>query len=55
MNRSGATCAKLAMAELNMQPEDLIAEFPALLSGEGLAAAETNYREMRRRSRPWVR
>ena len=37
------------MAELNVQPEDLIAEFPVLLSGEGLAAAETNYREMRSR------
>ncbi len=38
-----------SMAELNVQPEDLIAEFPVLLSGEGLAAAETNYREMRSR------
>jgi chromosome segregation protein len=35
------------VTELNAQPEDLIAEFPALLSGEELAAAEANYAEMK--------
>jgi chromosome segregation protein len=35
------------MAELNLQPEDLMAEFPALLSGEELAIADANYKEMR--------
>ena len=35
--------------ELNAQPEDLIAEFPALLSGEELAIADTNYKEMKAR------
>ena len=45
-----------SMAELNVQPEDLIAEFPVLLSGEGLAAAETQLsRDAVRGSRPWVR
>jgi len=38
-----------SISELNVQPEDLIAEFPALLSGDELAAAEANYREMRAR------
>ena len=37
------------VTELNAQPEDLIAEFPALLSGEELAIADTNYREMKSR------
>lgn len=36
-------------AELNAQPEDMMAEFPALLTGEELAAADANYREMRAR------
>ncbi len=35
--------------ELNLQPEDLIAEQPALLSGEELAAADASYREMKER------
>jgi chromosome segregation protein len=35
------------MNELNAPPEDLIAEFPTLLSGEELAAAEANYQEMK--------
>jgi chromosome segregation protein len=33
--------------ELNAQPEDLIAEFPALLSGEELRAADSQYHEMK--------
>ena len=35
--------------ELNAQPEDLIAEQPALLGGEELAAADSSYREMKSR------
>ena len=35
--------------ELNAQPEDLIAEQPALLGGEELAAADTQYHEMKSR------
>jgi chromosome segregation protein len=38
---------KSCVDELNAQPEDLIAEFPALLSGEELVAAEANYQEMK--------
>ncbi len=37
------------IAELNAQPEDLIAEFPALLSGEELAVADASYQEMKSR------
>ncbi len=37
------------MAEVNAQPEDLIATETALLGGEELAAAETNFREMKAR------
>ncbi len=37
------------LTELNAQPEDLMAEFPALLSGEELATADANYREMKSR------
>jgi chromosome segregation protein len=37
------------LEELNAHPEDLIAEAPTLLAGEELAAAETNYREMKAR------
>ncbi|HET9400252.1 MAG TPA: hypothetical protein VFO34_04810, partial [Candidatus Acidoferrales bacterium] len=37
------------LAELNLQPEDLMAEFPSLLTGDELAAADANYREMRER------
>jgi chromosome segregation protein len=37
------------MAEVNAQPEDLIASESAFMSGEELAAAETNYREMKQR------
>ncbi len=37
------------VTELNAQPEDLMAEFPALLSGEELATADANYREMKSR------
>ena len=33
--------------ELNAQPEDLIAEFPALLSGEELRASDSAYHEMK--------
>ena len=35
--------------ELNAQPEDLIAEYPALLSGEELRAADSQYHEMKTR------
>ena len=37
------------MSEVNMQPEDLIATETAFISGEELAIAETNYREMKSR------
>jgi chromosome segregation protein len=37
------------MAEVNAQPEDLIATETAFISGEELAIAETNYREMKER------
>jgi chromosome segregation protein len=37
------------LAELNAQPEDLIASETAFMSGEELAAAEANYREMKQR------
>jgi len=37
------------MTEVNAQPEDLIATETAFMSGEELAAAETNYREMKER------
>ena len=37
------------MAEVNAQPEDLIATEAAFMTGEELAAAETNYREMKQR------
>jgi len=37
------------LAELNVHPEDLIAQEPALLSGEELAAADTALREMKSR------
>jgi chromosome segregation protein len=35
--------------ELNAQPEDLIAEFPALLSGEELRASDAEYHELKSR------
>jgi chromosome segregation protein len=35
--------------ELNAQPEDLIAEYPALLSGEELRAADSQFHEMKAR------
>jgi len=35
--------------ELNAQPEDLIAEYPALLSGEELRVADSQYHEMKAR------
>ena len=35
------------LEELNAQPEDLIAEQPALLGGEELATADTQYRELK--------
>ena len=35
--------------ELNAQPEDLIAEFPALLSGEQLRASDAEYHELKTR------
>src|ERR1700676_5400391 len=35
--------------ELNAQPEDLIAEYPTLLSGEELRAADSQYHEMKTR------
>ena len=35
--------------ELNAQPEDLIAEFPALLSGEELRASDEQYHELKSR------
>jgi chromosome segregation protein len=37
------------LTEVNAQPEDLIATETAFMSGEELAAAETNYREMKAR------
>jgi chromosome segregation protein len=37
------------MSEVNSQPEDLIATEVAFMSGEELALAETNYREMKQR------
>jgi len=37
------------VSELNQQPEELIAQEPQLLVGEGLASAETNYNEMKAR------
>jgi chromosome segregation protein len=37
------------MAEVNAQPEDLIATETAFMSGEELAVAEANYREMKQR------
>ena len=37
------------VAELNAQPEELIAQEPTLLVGEELVAAETNYNEMKAR------
>jgi chromosome segregation protein len=37
------------MTEVNAQPEDLIATETAFISGEELAIAETNYREMKER------
>jgi chromosome segregation protein len=38
-----------SLAEVNAQPEDLIAQEATLLTGEELAAAETNYSEMKAR------
>src|SRR5882762_5470393 len=37
------------VSEVNAQPEDLIATEAAFMSGEELAVAETNYREMKQR------
>jgi chromosome segregation protein len=37
------------MSEVNAQPEDLMATEAAFMSGEELAVAETNYREMKQR------
>ena len=37
------------MSEVNAQPEDLLATETAFMSGEELALAETNYREMKQR------
>jgi chromosome segregation protein len=37
------------MTEVNAQPEDLIASEAAFMTGEELAAAEVNYREMKQR------
>jgi chromosome segregation protein len=37
------------LEELNAQPEDLIAEYPALLSGEELRVADEQYHEMKLR------
>ena len=37
------------VSEVNAQPEDLIASEAVFMSGEELAAAETNYREMKQR------
>jgi chromosome segregation protein len=37
------------MTEVNAQPEDLIATEAAFMTGEELAVAETNYREMKQR------
>jgi len=40
---------KTCLAEVNAQPEDLIASETAFMSGEELALAEANYREMKQR------
>jgi chromosome segregation protein len=40
---------KTCTAELNAQPEELMAQAPQLLIGEELIAAETNYNEMKAR------
>jgi len=37
------------LAEVNAQPEDLIASETAFMSGEGLVAAEASYREMKQK------
>src|SRR5262249_43370371 len=37
------------LAEVNAQPEDLIASETAFISGEELAVAETSYREMKQK------
>jgi len=37
------------MSEVNAQPEDLIASETAFMSGDELALAEANYREMKQR------
>jgi chromosome segregation protein len=37
------------LEELNAQPEDLIAEFPALLTGEELRSSDAQYRELKSR------
>src|SRR5262249_14738747 len=37
------------MSEVNVQPEDLIASEAVFMSGEELASAEANYREMKQR------
>jgi len=57
-NRAGpATIPKASILrqscieELNAQPEDLIAEFPMLLSGEELRVSDAQYREMKLRIR----
>jgi hypothetical protein len=43
------------MSEVNAQPEDLIASEAVFMSGEELATAEANYREMKQRIKTWVR
>ena len=43
------------ISEVNAQPEDLIATEAAFMSGEELAIAETNYREMKQRIESWAR
>jgi hypothetical protein len=43
------------VAELNAQPEELIAQEAQLLVGEELIAAETSYNEMKARARRWAR
>jgi len=41
--------SETCLSEVNAQPEDLIATEAAFMSGEELALAETNYREMKQR------
>jgi len=49
MNSDREHLRETCMSEVNAQPEDLIATEAAFMSGEELAVAEINYREMKQR------